>query len=169
MKKNVCILIILLSAFIFPAVTFANQYGQHSTPVNFISFKMNDKKTRLNMQRNMNNLIDWQYYNDFTSNRNYNNIIKYATAPKTNVAEENIFRRMEILFFGSLTIISFSAWFAFSIFNIIIYGESFGVIRKEQYLPMYLGSSVLSLSVSVSDLINNLRKKKSFRYVEFYQ
>ena len=77
-----------------------------------------------------------------------------------------MFRRMEILFFGSLTIVSFSGWFAFSIFNVLIYNDPFGVIRREQFLTLYLGSSVISLSVSVSDLLVNLKKKN--KYVEFY-
>ena len=95
--------------------------------------------------------------------------IKFAaTGEKSNTQEENIFRRMEILFFGSLTIITFSGWLAFSLFNIIIYSDDFGILRPSQNLALYLGSGILSLSVSLTDLINNLQKKRKFRYVEFY-
>ena len=105
----------------------------------------------------------------FNDSKNYLRITNFAsTGEKSTTQEENIFRRMEILFFGSLTIITFSGWLSFSIFNMVIYGDDFGMLRPAQNLSLYLGSGILSLSVSVTDLINNLQKKRKFRYVEFY-
>ena len=118
----------------------------------------------------MNDILDIDKYQlMFDDSRNYLRITNFAaTGEKSTAQEENIFRRMEILFFGSLTIITFSGWLAFSLFNIIIYSDDFGILRPSQNLALYLGSGILSLSVSVTDLINNLQKKRKFRYVEFY-
>lgn len=66
--------------------------------------------------------------------------------------KENPFRRAEILFFGSLTFTVFGGWLFFSLFNFLIYNESFGRLRREQFLILYLGSSVVSISVVLSDL-----------------
>lgn len=71
---------------------------------------------------------------------------------------ENLLRRAEILFFGSLTIVSFLSWISFSVFNVLVYDEPFGVLKRHQYLALYLGSSVISLSVSISDLLIRLNK-----------
>ncbi|HOJ63034.1 MAG TPA: hypothetical protein PLE45_01320 [Spirochaetota bacterium] len=89
-----------------------------------------------------------------------NDISLYSTETK-----ENPFRRAEILFFGSLTIVSFGGWLGFSIYNLIIYGDNFGVLRREQFLALYLGSSLLALSVSISDL---LKRNNKFKNVEFF-
>lgn len=131
-------------------------------PIVYLSFniKKNEEQNKIKITQQ---IIDYDYYeNNLTSYNNYLNKHINYNAKK----EENMFRRMEILFFGSLTIVSFSGWFAFSIFNVLIYNDPFGVIRREQFLTLYLGSSVISLSVSVSDLLVNLKKKN--KYVEFY-
>jgi len=80
--------------------------------------------------------------------------------------EENLIRRAEILFFGSLTFATFGAWLFFSIFNALIYNGTFGELRREQFLFVYLGSSVISISVVVSDLF--LRLKPERRRIEIY-
>ena len=90
-----------------------------------------------------------------------NQLIKYEFKK-----EENLIRRAEILFFGSLTFATFGAWFFFSIFNILIYNEPFGKLRKEQFLPIYLGSSIISVSVVLSDLFVNLKPK--IKKIEIY-
>ncbi|MCG8572149.1 MAG: hypothetical protein MJB14_18615 [Spirochaetes bacterium] len=82
---------------------------------------------------------------------------------------ENLFRRAEILFFGSLTIISFMGWLSFSIYNTLIYGDSFGVLHPNQFIALYLGSSVLSLSVCVSDLLIRVQKRMKNKRVRFYE
>ena len=73
--------------------------------------------------------------------------------------EENIFRRAEILFFGSLTFATFGGWFFYSVYNAMIYDSTFGTIRREQFLPLYLGSSLISISVVFTDVFINIRPK----------
>jgi hypothetical protein len=80
--------------------------------------------------------------------------------------KENPIRRVEILFFGSLTLVSFLGWLFFSMMNVMIYEESFGILQREQVLWLYLGSSVISLSISISDLLINLRPK--IKKIEIY-
>ncbi|HPO50036.1 MAG TPA: hypothetical protein PLO89_06885 [Spirochaetota bacterium] len=80
--------------------------------------------------------------------------------------EENLFRRAEILFFGSLTIVTFSGWIAFSIYNMIIYGDTFGNLRRDQFLILYGGSAVISFSVAITDLFIQLKPK--IKNVEIY-
>lgn len=147
--------------------------SRHFTAVNSISFQLAKPKMQNNKLYhcyNLNDILDIDKYQlMFDDSRPYMRITNYASAgEKNSTQEENIFRRMEILFFGSLTIITFSGWLAISIFNIIIYDDDFGILRPAQNLSLYLGSGILSLSVSVTDLINNLQKKRKFRYVEFY-
>jgi hypothetical protein len=80
--------------------------------------------------------------------------------------DENPFRRAEILFFGSLTFVTFGGWLFFSLYNVLIYNETFGKLRREQFLLLYLGSTVISISVSVSDLLISMRSK--MKNVEVY-
>ena len=80
--------------------------------------------------------------------------------------KENPFRRAEILFFGSLTFVTFSGWLFYSIYNVMIYNETFGRIRKEQFLPLYLGSCVISFAVVISDLF--IYYKPKTKKVSFY-
>jgi hypothetical protein len=80
--------------------------------------------------------------------------------------EENLLRRAEIMFFGSLTIFSFASWISFSIYNIMMYNDTFGNLRRDQFLFIYIGAGVLSFSVSLTDLFFRLKPKtKGF---EFY-
>lgn len=85
-----------------------------------------------------------------------------------NYKGENLIRRAEILFFGSLTIISFMGWLVLSAFNMIIYDEPFGVLKRNQFLSLYLGSSIIALSVSLSDLFIRLRPLFKRHNVEIY-
>ncbi len=80
---------------------------------------------------------------------------------------ENPIRRAEILFFGSLTFVTFGGWLFFSIFNVLIYNDTFGKIRKEQFLPLYLGSCIISFSVVISDLFINMKPKIN-KNIEIY-
>jgi|GEM_PF-2784193 len=80
---------------------------------------------------------------------------------------ENPIRRAEILFFGSLTFVTFGGWLFFSIYNILIYNETFGQLRREQFIPLYLGGSIISFSVVISDLFINL-KPKFKKNIEIY-
>ncbi|HOV15032.1 MAG TPA: hypothetical protein PK771_12150, partial [Spirochaetota bacterium] len=77
-----------------------------------------------------------------------------------------LFRRAEILFFGSLTIVSFAGWLTFSIYNVIIYGDTFGNLRRDQFLILYGGSAVISFSVAITDLFIQLKPK--IKGVEIY-
>ena len=170
MKKLIAVGLLLLSALLLNA----NSLGESRfTAVNNISFRLTKPKPNnhnLYHYYNMNDILDIDKYQlMFDDSKNYLRITNFAsTGEKSTAQEENIFRRMEILFFGSLTIITFSGWLSFSIFNMVIYGDDFGMLRPAQNLSLYLGSGILSLSVSVTDLINNLQKKRKFRYVEFY-
>lgn len=80
--------------------------------------------------------------------------------------EVNPIRRAEILFFGSLTFVVFGGWLFMSIFNVMIYDETFGKLRREQFLLLYLGSGIISISVSLSDLFIRLRPK--LKNIEIY-
>ncbi|MCK4796188.1 MAG: hypothetical protein KAT05_02335 [Spirochaetes bacterium] len=80
--------------------------------------------------------------------------------------EENPIRRASILFFGSLTFATFGGWLFFSLFNVLIYDETFGKLRREQFLILYLGTGVISISVVLSDLFINLKPK--MKRVEIY-
>jgi len=97
---------------------------------------------------------------------NLNKIAYNSTSFATQEKEENPFRRIEIIFFGALTMTSFSAWMFFSLFNVIVYNDTFGRLRRDQFLILYAGSGILSLSVSISDLLINLKKKS--KTVEFF-
>jgi hypothetical protein len=80
--------------------------------------------------------------------------------------EENLLRRSEILFFGSLTFSAFGSWFFFSVFNALIYGEPFGKIRQEQFVPLFAGSALISVSIVLTDLLVRVRPK--LKNVEIY-
>lgn len=122
----------------------------------------------INSNKFENRLTDYYYI----QNNNYNisinfdfndNLRKYQFKDKK---KENLFRRAEILFFGSLTFATFGGWFFFSVYNTMIYNEPFGKLRREQFLPLYLGSSVISISVVLSDLFINIKPK--IKGVEIY-
>ncbi len=77
-------------------------------------------------------------------------------------AEENLLRRAEIIFFGSLTFVSFFGWLFFSTYNTVLYGDTFGTLKRYQFFSLYLGCAVVSFSVSISDLFIRLQKKNGF-------
>ncbi|HBD96433.1 MAG: hypothetical protein A2015_06635 [Spirochaetes bacterium GWF1_31_7] len=83
-----------------------------------------------------------------------------------NIKGENLIRRAEIIFFGSLTFSTFLGWLMFSAYNSIMYEDTFGKLRRYQFLTLYLGGSVIAFSVSLSDLF--IRLKPYFKRVEFY-
>lgn len=168
--KYIIITILLLFNVAF---AFSDEKSAYSIIFQSISINL-DKNDNPNDYSRLNYHFNDQYvsFNDDDISRNSANYFSnyYLTPSNIGLMEfkkkENVFRRMEILFFGSLTIVSFAGWLCFSIFNIVIYGDAFGIIRKEQFLPLYLGSSIISLSVSVSDLLINIKNNK--KIVEFY-
>lgn len=81
-------------------------------------------------------------------------------------SEENLLRRAEILFFGSLTIVTFAGWLSFSIYNVIIYNDTFGNLRRDQFLILYGGSAVIAFSVAITDLFIQIKPK--MKGVEIY-
>ena len=156
LNKSVLLIIFLFSGILL----FSND---SISLINF-TYQINNKNYILFE----NKLTDY-YYNQ---NNNYNisvkfdfndNLDKYQNSDKK---KENLFRRAEILFFGSLTFATFGGWFFFSVYNKMIYNEPFGQLRREQFLPLYLGSSVVSISVVLSDLFINLKPK--IKGVEIY-
>lgn len=82
------------------------------------------------------------------------------------VGGENIIRRAEVIFFGSLTFSTFIGWLLFSAYNSIIHGDTFGTLKRYQFLSLYLGGSVLAFSVSLSDLL--IRLRPFMKRVEFF-
>jgi hypothetical protein len=73
--------------------------------------------------------------------------------------QENLLRRSEIIFFGSLTFAAFGGWFFLSVFNVLIFEEPFGKLRQEQFVPLFVGSSLISISIVLSDLFINIKPK----------
>jgi len=105
------------------------------------------------------NILDKNFlslFNDYfliKKNLNYfDKTIQFYQLDTDKKYKENPFRRAEILFFGSLTFTVFGGWLFFSLFNFLIYNDTFGRLRREQFLILYLGSSVVSISVVLSDL-----------------
>lgn len=90
-------------------------------------------------------------------------------ATKENILDyngENIIRRAEIIFFGALTFVSFFGWLTISGYNAIMGSETFGTLKRYQFLTLFIGSGVVGLSVSLSDLF--LRLKPYLKQVEIY-
>ncbi len=102
------------------------------------------------------------YQKSYFLNFSLDDLEKYEFKKK----EENLFRRAEILFFGSLTIVSFAGWLSFSIYNVVIYGDTFGNLKRDQFLILYGGSAVISFSVAITDLLIQLKPK--IKDVEIY-
>jgi hypothetical protein len=123
-----------------------------------ISFSINFFES--SYQNNLQNYFSSSYWRYFDTI--YEDIKRYDVANK-----ENPFRRASILFFGALTFATFGGWLFMSIFNVLIYGDVFGNLRRDQFLLLYLGSSIISISVVLSDLFVNLSKKK-YKIIEFY-
>ncbi len=78
---------------------------------------------------------------------------------------ESLIRRAEIIFFGSLTFVSFFGWLAISGYNALMGSETFGTLKRYQFLTLFIGSGVVGLSVSISDLFVQL--KPYLKNVEF--
>jgi hypothetical protein len=141
---------------------------------NKIDFSLFEYKINFNLIENeekLNKSINIQLY-EFIANDSYlfqNDLITDSVDQAINFEikkEENLVRRAEILFFGSLTISAFAGWLCFSLYNVLIYHDTFGNLRREQFLTLYLGAAVVSVSVSFSDLF--IRMKTKVKGVEFY-
>lgn len=78
---------------------------------------------------------------------------------------ESLIRRAEIIFFGSLTFVSFFGWLAISGYNALMGSETFGTLKRYQFMTLFIGSGVVGLSVSISDLFMKL--KPYMKNVEF--
>lgn len=106
-------------------------------------------------------------YEEFDLTVSYDSKVVNDRFPVTwNYKGENLLRRAEILFFGSLTIITFMGWLTFSAFNSLMYQDTFGTLDRYQVMSLYLGSSVISLAVSLSDLF--IRLQPYFKNLKFY-
>lgn len=119
------------------------------------------------------NILDKTFlslYNDyFLIKKNlgyFNKSIQNYQNDSESKYKENPFRRAEILFFGSLTFTVFGGWLFFSLFNVLIYNDVFGRLRREQFLILYLGSSVVSISVVLSDLF--VTQQPKMKKIQFY-
>ena len=109
---------------------------------------------------------NFRTYNDDSYWTNFDNV--YEDMKKYDLVNtENPFRRASILFFGSLTFATFGGWLFMSIYDVLVYGDVFGNLRREQFLLLYLGSSIISFSVVLSDLFANLDKNKK-GFIQFY-
>ena len=142
---------------------------------NFNMLKSYSFKKTASFEKNID--IKMKYYFSNYYQNNYNNNLKFETGMKFRYfyelekykfekKEENLLRRSEILFFGSLTFTAFGSWFFLSVFNTLIYGEPFGKIRQEQFIPLFVGSSLISISIVLTDLFINIKPK--LKNVEIY-
>ncbi len=91
---------------------------------------------------------------------------KTYTEMSTGKKKEHFLRRFEVLFFGSLTIVSFFGWIGLSIFNSMIYGDNFGLLRRDQILFLYLSCSVISIAIAFTDLLTDIKLKNAV--IQFY-
>jgi hypothetical protein len=136
--------------FIFTIFTLFNIYSENDLKLDIGNLFF------LNKNQNINLIIkDYRQFSSMDNFKNYYNFKQYDYQKK----EEMFLRRSEILFFGSLTFVTFGGWFFFSIFNVFIYNESFGKIRREQFVPLYFGSATISIAVVLSDLFINLKPR----------
>ncbi|OHD23205.1 MAG: hypothetical protein A2Y34_09445 [Spirochaetes bacterium GWC1_27_15] len=147
MQKNIFILIgIFLTPLLFCM--------ENTFEVSYVSYRLENVFIKEKKADNFITKSNYIY--------NYLKLNEYITDMKKyefKQTKENLFRRAEILFFGSLTIVSFAGWMSFSIYNVVMYGDTFGNLRREQFLVLYLGSAVISFSVSISDLFIQLSPK----------
>jgi len=147
-KKLLPLLLIMLSNYFLLSADFT------------ISFPLSGNKSFI--EEEVKKSLSYCYIKD-----NLNKIAYSSTSFAPQEKEENPFRRIEIIFFGTLTVTSFSAWMFFSLFNVLVYNDTFGSLRRDQFLILYAGSGILSLSVSISDLFINLKLKS--KTVEFFK
>ncbi len=120
-------------------------YNFNNNTFNFNTYNQNDFKIETSLK--------FEYFKD----------LEYYRFEKK---QENLLRRSEILFFGSLTFAAFGGWFFLSVFNVLIFEEPFGKIRQEQFVPLFVGSSLISISIVLSDLFINIKPK--LKNVEIY-
>ena len=113
-------------------------YNLNNNSFNFNSYHINDFKIETS--------IKFEYFKDL---ENY----------RFEKKQENLLRRSEILFFGSLTFAAFGGWFFLSVFNVLIFDEPFGKLRQEQFVPLFVGSSLISISIVFSELFVNIQPK----------
>jgi hypothetical protein len=111
-----------------------------------------------------NYLLEINAYSFMKKSDYYYNLDYYKYEKK----QEFLLRRAEILFFGSLTFVTFGGWFFISVFNTLIYNDQFGKIRREQFLPLFLGSGTISIAVVFSDLFINIKPKLEEKNIEIY-
>src|SRR4030042_442624 len=90
-----------------------NLYDDNS--FNFNSYLINDIKIESS--------VKLEYLDYFEDLENY----------RVERKQENLLRRSEIIFFGSLTFAAFGGWFFLSVFNVLIFEEPFGKLRQEQF------------------------------------
>jgi hypothetical protein len=115
--------------------------------------------------------IDTNYFDNYKNSRLKDNTINFKVYLGQMEyyelkSEENLFRRAEIIFFGSLTVSAFASWMFMSLYNSLIYGETFGNLNRNQFLLLYLGAGTISISVSITDLFIKLKPK--IKGVEIY-
>lgn len=120
---------------------FKNNLYDNDNSFNFNSYLMNDIKIE--------SAIKLEYLDYFEDLENY----------RVERKQENLLRRSEIIFFGSLTFAAFGGWFFLSVFNVLIFEEPFGKLRQEQFVPLFVGSSLISISIVLSDLFINIKPK----------
>lgn len=66
---------------------------------------------------------------------------------------ENLIRRAEIIFFGALTFASFAGWLGISGYNMMMGSETFGTLKRYQFMTLFIGSGVVGFAVSLSDIL----------------
>jgi hypothetical protein len=107
----------------------------------------------------------YNFSNEINKAIRFNTRINLMEKYDTNV-QENIIRRAEIIFFGSLTLSAFASWLFMSLYNTLIYQDTFGNLNRNQFLLLYFGAGTISISVSVTDLL--IRLKPKMKGVEIY-
>lgn len=146
-----------------------NIYEKSREVINEMLLNYNQTKTIFHFN---NDNMFWSLTNSEMNNLLF--ALNYLTAEKENDSylnfrkeeKENPIRRAEILFFGSLTFSSFGAWIFFSLYNFLIYNEPFGRLKREQFLVLYCGCTVVSISVVLTDLF--LANEKKFKTFSIY-
>ncbi len=169
--RKLKIFIIILYSFI---IIFAYSENTNSKTIKSSIYYDLNNYNNLNYLNNLkyNNNINYPNFNTTTYNnfkletsikfKYFYEIEKYKYERK----KENLFRRSEIIFFGSLTFAAFGGWFFLSVFNVLIYEEPFGTLKQEQFVPLIAGSCLISLSIVLTDLFITLRPK--IKNIEIY-
>lgn len=159
-KIFLCIFFLTFNFFLFSD-------NNNSLTVNFLNISGLSNLTADTSDKddNYNNyLLEINAYSFMKKSDYYYNLDYYKYEKK----QEFLLRRAEILFFGSLTFVTFGGWFFISVFNTLIYNDQFGKIRREQFLPLFLGSGTISIAVVFSDLFINIKPKLEEKNIEIY-